>query len=623
MAGSGDTRTKISASSSSGKQRKRVKGGGPSSSSSGFSLSSLVPGEIVYTDRDVRKSRTSTELALFLGIAVVGLYLFGFLELTKSMPSISSKIAHYSMGANLNLAKMEMDSKIGKKVAGLVDDVQKKGVPTKANKHKHKKPNIAQDLAEATKTHEHDRAAPAPHEDDVPIPIGTWPVKMKDEDYETMIHVGDLKTVMKVPKFWSPPVHNNKPFTREQALSIGTCAEPDPVTGDSVRGEDCPMDERTIFIGIASYRDFQCRMTLETAFRRAKNPNRVRVGVVDQIVVGEDVRCDEPERPCDEDPEQALCKYRDQVDVYTMDAPLSVGPVFARHLGYRLYRGEYYATQSDAHVSFTTNWDEDIIQQLEATHNDMAVLSTYLTDVQGSIDEDGHSLRNTRPIMCNTAYEGGAQGMHLRHLSQPERQPSIHGTPQLQPWWAAGYSFSRGHFIVNVPYDYLQSMIFQGEEMSIGIRGFTVGYDFYAPERSVCFHHYSVGANSKARSKVKHFWENGNRYAGTGKKAMQRLLGIVHMNPEVDPSEWDHTDTDRYGLGGVRTAEQFYSIFGIDVHKKKTEGHLCQFVMKNAKMHRLFTPHLRKDGMGIDYSKISFHWTDPSPETRADRDETQ
>jgi len=297
-----------------------------------------------------------------------------------------------------------------------------------------------------------------------------------------------------------------------------------------------------------------------------------------------------------------------------VDAPLSVGPVFARHLGYRLYRGEYYATQSDAHVSYTRNWDMDIIHQFEATHNEMAVLSTYLSDVQGSLSEDGDSLRNTRPIMCNTYYEGGPQGMHLRHGSQPERQPSIHGTPQLQPWWAAGYSFSRGHFVVNVPYDYLQSMIFQGEEMSIGIRGFTVGYDFYAPERSVCFHHYATGENSKVRNKVKHFWEN-EQYKGTGKKAMKRLLGIVHMNPEVDPSEWEHVDVDRYGLGGVRTPEKFYEVFGIDVVNKKTEGHLCKFVMEGAKMHKKFTPMLRKDAMGIDYSKIDYQFRDPSPDS--------
>lgn len=37
--------------------------------------------------------------------------------------------------------------------------------------------------------------------------------------------------------------------------------------------------------------------------------------------------------------------------------------------------------------------------------------------------------------------------------------------------------------------------------MSIGIRGFTIGYDFYAPERSVCFHHYAEGKNAKARNR--------------------------------------------------------------------------------------------------------------------------
>jgi len=189
--------------------------------------------------------------------------------------------------------------------------------------------------------------------------------------------------------------------------------------------------------------------------------------------------------------------------------------------------------------------------------------------------------------------------------------------PQLQPWWAAGYSFSRGHFVVNVPYDLYQQMIFQGEEMSIGIRGFTVGYDYYAPERSVCFHHYAVGENAKIRNKVHHFWENDNKYSGTGKKAMQRLLGIVHMNPEVDPSKWDHTDEDIYGLGAVRTPEKFYETIGIDVVKKTTEKHLCQFVDRGGgKMHKKFQPLLRKDGMGIDYSKIDYKFKDPEPESK-------
>ena len=273
--------------------------------------------------------------------------------------------------------------------------------------------------------------------------------------------------------------------------------------------------------------------------------------------------------------------------------------------------GEYYSTQSDAHVSFVADWDVGIIDQMEATGDELAVLSTYLTDVVGSISPSGKSLRNTRPIMCNTEYEGGVQGKHLRHLSQPEGVPDIHGSPQLQPYWAAGYSFSRGHFIATVPYDLYQPMIFQGEEMSIGLRGFTIGYDFFAPEKSVCFHHYAKGENAEKRNKVHHFWEHSDKYAGTGIKAMKRLLGIVHMNPEVDPSEWNHAEEERYGLGGVRNTSTFYEVFGIDVVNKKTQRHLCQFV--RGKMHKMFMKHLRPDGMGIDYDKIDFRWEDPRP----------
>ncbi len=40
-------------------------------------------------------------------------------------------------------------------------------------------------------------------------------------------------------------------------------------------------------------------------------------------------------------------------------------------------------------------------------------------------------------------------------MSQPERfPPPQFSMPQLEPYWAAGFSFSRGHFVVNVPCEY-------------------------------------------------------------------------------------------------------------------------------------------------------------------------
>ena len=66
------------------------------------------------------------------------------------------------------------------------------------------------------------------------------------------------------------------------------------------------------------------------------------------------------------------CKYAKQIDFYPMDAKQAVGPVFARHLGQRMYRGEYFAARSDAHVDFVIDWDVSMIQQPKSAWNEMA-----------------------------------------------------------------------------------------------------------------------------------------------------------------------------------------------------------------------------------------------------------
>jgi len=130
-------------------------------------------------------------------------------------------------------------------------------------------------------------------------------------------------------------------------------------------------------------------------------------------------------------------------------------------------------------------WDVGIIDQWKRTRNEMAVLSTYLTDLEGSVSPSGDSLRKTRPIMCNSDFEGSPG--YLRHGAQPERVPAIRDVPMLQPYWAAGFSFARGHFVHRVRYDCCLPMVFMGEEISIGVRAWTHGYDMYAPQASVSF----------------------------------------------------------------------------------------------------------------------------------------
>ena len=104
-----------------------------------------------------------------------------------------------------------------------------------------------------------------------PVPIGLWPVSIRNEDgkFEDILHPGfdeGHEILMSVPTFWANDpvaIHENKLMSRERALSIGTCITPDPITGSNTRGDACPLSERTVFVGIASYRDWQCRDTGE------------------------------------------------------------------------------------------------------------------------------------------------------------------------------------------------------------------------------------------------------------------------------------------------------------------------------------------------------------------------
>lgn len=170
---------------------------------------------------------------------------------------------------------------------------------------------------------------------------------------------------------------------------------------------------------------------------------------------------------------------------------------------------------------------------------------------------------------------------------------------------------------MRVPYDAYEPMVFQGEEIVLGIRGFTFGYDFYAPRASVVFHEYAV--KSQRRHKVHMFWEN-NKHAGEGDRSLRRGTGIVGLAPDLDPMTWDHSELNKYGLGNgehslllpcsyalnrvitVRNVSLFYKLFLIDP-KGRRATQLCPFV-KSGIMHKAFMAFLRPDGMGIDYSHL-------------------
>lgn len=194
-------------------------------------VQSSFPQQIVCTGKDAAAKNT-IELGVIFSALVVCLYLFACIESVMNLPALSTT---RHLGVNLNMAKLE--SRVS---------------------HASGQGRVAENVANSSSP--------------LSVPYATWPVAFKEEvdNKETILHPGDLETKMTVPKFWSSPLHNKQQYSREQAMQVGTCAEPDPVTGSHVRGDKCPPGKRTIFIAIASYRDFECRQTVESAFMRAE-----------------------------------------------------------------------------------------------------------------------------------------------------------------------------------------------------------------------------------------------------------------------------------------------------------------------------------------------------------------
>mmetsp|Transcript_254 Transcript_254/g.614 ORF Transcript_254/g.614 Transcript_254/m.614 type:complete len:632 (+) Transcript_254:64-1959(+) len=477
-----------------------------------------------------------------------------------------------------------------------------------------------------------------------PLHVGT----NNADDMESIAHPGylfadkeRLKTLwnqdlhglnMTVPKFWDPvgAFGDLEGGVREFLGNHGKYV-PTPIEASAIGSFH--EGKRTIFLAIASYRDPECLPTLESAFARAKHPERVRVAVVDQREPDEtDTSCEPPGADsCRETPEAFLCRYSDRIDYVQHPAMLMVGPVFARHLVNRMYRGEYFAMQVDSHVRFVADWDEDIIDQWNTTGNEMAVITNYMTDIgKNNIDPETHkSLKAAVTLMCKFEYEWRSDSLsHIKFNDQSLKVPRV-DSPMLHPFWAAGFSFGRGHFVVSVPYDHYLPFIFQGEEILQTIRGFTYGYDFYAPSRSIAYHIYAKRANKKRRNKIHKFTENQVLYGSEVKtQAYHRLVGISGTS---DPApDYSHLEEERYGLGRIRSREQFFNTFGIHPQTKTIEDGLCSFVEGIPKdgaptsMHTNFKPFLRYDKMGIDYSRIQFqHKAPQSSLTSVSKDELE
>ena len=126
--------------------------------------------------------------------------------------------------------------------------------------------------------------------------------------------------------------------------------------------------DQSIFLSVATYRDENCLPTLNGAYQKSKNPRNLFVGLVQQnchqdcksgIMDGGGVEDVEPDVDC----YKAFCEgpmraYCGNVRVLNINESESLGPYAARYFASKLWYGEQWFMQTDAHMTFAQDWDD-------------------------------------------------------------------------------------------------------------------------------------------------------------------------------------------------------------------------------------------------------------------------
>ena len=357
-------------------------------------------------------------------------------------------------------------------------------------------------------------------------------------------------------------------------------------------------DSETIFIALASYRDDECVKTIINAFETAMYPDRLRFGIFQQHNIT-DGDCTDYDKLINCDYRYGiihpLCGRMWQIQIDRIDFKDAKGPLYGRYRAELFYSSEDYVLQIDAHTRFVPHFDNILIDMFKRINNDNAVFTTYpkATD-EKTINWLPPISRKTTPVVaiCKTKI------LDRSFMFKHERGHFVHNPsmPVLTIFFAAGFSFAKGHRILNVPSDPYLPYLFDGEEILMTTRLFTNGYDLFMPDRDIIFHIY------EEHRKRPLFWhDDWNRDKQKfEKKAQNRLLYILNLLKKYKPSiisnqitfnmSVDIREIKKYSLGNQRDINDYWKWIKMDFDKKESAD-FCTDIQKG-KIQRLPTKTL-------------------------------
>eukprot|EP00435_Cladocopium_sp_Y103_P072758 s1156_g41.t1 len=223
------------------------------------------------------------------------------------------------------------------------------------------------------------------------------------------------------------------------------------------------------------------KYTIIDLFEKAAKPSRVFIGVCWQVDREEDADCFLLQPPS---------SYAGQVRTLFLHHSEARGPCYARaRIQQELFQGEDFYFQLDSHFRMIPKWDEELIHQLGMCESKKPILSTYPSsytlpeDYRPGMPDAAELPKSIEPIaLC--AREFGPDGF----LRITGKKCKTFSSPRTGLFWAAGFAFSSGQVVKEVPYDIRLEDLFFGEESSMAVRLWTSGWDFFAPTKVMGYH---------------------------------------------------------------------------------------------------------------------------------------
>lgn len=326
---------------------------------------------------------------------------------------------------------------------------------------------------------------------------------------------------------------------------------------------------KTIYVQIASYRDPQLIPSISDMLANAKSKENLNVTICWQhgpeetlelfTDNGFEVSGTKEDPRVHGLPVHSMTREGAKFNVVDVHFHNTKGACWARNTVQQLYDGEKYTLQLDSHHRFAPNWDEMLIDMLESVRTPETpkpLLTAYVPSFDPENDPGARVQEPWKMDFDRFIPEGAvfflpATIENWQNLDKPV--PSR--------FYSAHFCFADGTFAVEVQHD--PEYFFHGEEISIGVRAYTHGYDLFHPHRPVVWHEYTRKGrikvwddhttNQKNRGRVTLDWVERNNIC-------HRRNRILFGMDGEDPKQ---IDFGKYGFGTVRTLLQFEEYAGM------------------------------------------------------------